>query len=131
MIVVDSSVWIDLFRQQENPAVHRLRDLAGSGTIIVGDLILLELLQGARDEARAATIEHHMRAFPIVPMMTVELAVVAARNSRALRSRGITIRKTIDLVIGTFCIEEGHMLLHRDRDFHPMAAHLGLQILAP
>lgn len=127
MIVVDSSVWIGLFRKEDTPAVRRLKGLAGSGTVLVGDLVLLELLQGARDEAHAAVIEDHLRMFPLAPMMDVDLAVTAARNYRKLRSLGVTMRKTVDLIVGTFCIERGHALLHQDRDFDPMERHLGLE----
>lgn len=129
MIVVDSSVWISLFRQESTPAARKLVDVASSGVVIVGDLILLELLHGARDDARAALIQRYLDAFPQTPMMSVELAVKGARNYRTLRRLGITVRKTTDLVIGTFCIEKGHALLHQDRDFDPMARHLGLRIV--
>ncbi len=130
MILVDSSVWISLFRQEDTAAVRKLADLASSGVIIVGDLVLLELLQGARDEARAALMERYLRAFPLVSMMSVDLAVAAAHNYRTLRRLGITTRKTVDLIIGTFCIEQGHTLLHQDRDFDPMVRHLGLRVVS-
>lgn len=94
----------------------------------MGDLILLEVLQGARDEGHAARIEGNLRRFQVVPMLDDKLAVQAARNYRMLRGIGITIRKTIDVVIGTFCIADGHSLLHDDRDFDPMVRHLGLQV---
>ncbi|MEF0939109.1 type II toxin-antitoxin system VapC family toxin [Rhizobium sp. BR 362] len=129
MIVVDSSVWISLLRDAETEAVRRLRNMMGAGPpdILVGDLILLEVLQGARGDRHAALIERNLRQFIVRPMLNDALAVKAARNYRFLRERGITIRKTIDVIIGTFCIEEGHVLLHDDRDFDPMAEHLGLQ----
>jgi predicted nucleic acid-binding protein len=130
MILVDSSVWISLFRQEDTAAVRKLADLASSGVIIVGDLVLLELLQGARDEARAALMERYLRAFPLVSMMSVDLAVAAAQNYRTLRRLGITTRKTVDLIIGTFCIEQGHTLLYQDRDFDPMVRHLGLRVVS-
>jgi predicted nucleic acid-binding protein len=97
--------------------------------ILVGDLIMTEVLQGARDEAHAARIERGLRAFGVVRMLDDALAVQAARHYRALRTRGITVRKTIDLLIATFCIARGHTLLHDDRDFAPMADHLGLRVL--
>ncbi|MBB3609132.1 PIN domain nuclease [Rhizobium sp. BK602] len=130
MIVVDSSVWIALLRETEAKAVDRLRSLiaAGPPNILVGDLILVEILQGARNEHHAALIERNLRQFTIRPMLNDALAVKAARNYRTLRKRGITVRKTIDVIIGTFCIEEDHLLLHDDRDFDPMAEHLGLQL---
>ena len=130
MIVVDSSVWIANIRDLDTVAVRRLRSIDhASEPVLVGDLILLEVLQGARNEEHAGRIEQALRQFPVEAMLDPELAVRAARNFRALRARGITVRKTIDVIIGTFCIERGHQLLHDDRDFLPMAAHLGLHVL--
>lgn len=129
MIVVDTSVWIDLFREVQSAKVGTLLALIEKEDILIGDLILLEILQGARDERHAGRLRQHMEAFAIAPMLNPDLAVTAARNHRHLRMNGITIRKTIDIVIGTFCIEGGHRLLHNDRDFLPMERHLGLRIL--
>jgi predicted nucleic acid-binding protein len=126
MIVVDSSVWIANLRNVDSAAVQRLRAVRDDDRIIVGDLILLEVLQGARDENDAARIERNLRQFQIVPMLSDNLAAQAARNYRLLRGRGVTVRKTADLIIGTFCIEHDHSLLHDDRDFLPMIEHLGL-----
>ncbi|QKK24175.1 type II toxin-antitoxin system VapC family toxin [Rhizobium hidalgonense] len=128
MIVVDSSVWITHLRGIESAARRRLQDIEDPLEILVGDVILLEVLQGARNERHAATIEASLRQFTIRPMLGESLAIRAARNYRLLRERGITVRKTMDLIIGTFCIQEGHSLLHDDRDFDPMAEHLGLRI---
>lgn len=131
MIVVDSSIWIAQLRGQTGSDVvtlHRLVEEADD-EILVGDLILLEVLQGARDDAHAARIERGLRRFPIVPMMSGDLAVLAARNYRLLRARGVTVRKTIDVVIGTFCLVGGHSLLHDDRDFDPMVDWLGLRVV--
>lgn len=129
MIVVDSSVWIGVLRGADTPAVVRLRDLVATADdqILVGDLILLELLQGARDEAHASRIERNLRRFQIAAMLSDATAVHAARNYRRLRTSGVTVRKTIDMIIGTFCILGRHALLHDDRDFEPMAAYLGLR----
>lgn len=130
MIVVDSSVWIAQLRGQATAPVLRLRALvADDDQLLIGDLILLEVLQGARDDAHAARIERALRAFAIAPMLDPTIAVEAARNYRLLRARGITVRKTIDMIIGTFCLLGGHVLLHDDRDFDPMAEHLGLRIV--
>ena len=132
MIVVDSSVWIATLRGMDRPAVRRLEGLAPdeSRRIVVGDMILLEVLQGARDEASAIRIEQILRAYPVVPMLNERLASAAAGHYRRLRRRGIMIRKTADMIIGTFCIDGNHELLHDDRDFVPMAEHLGLRVLA-
>jgi predicted nucleic acid-binding protein len=129
MIAVDSSVWIGHFRGAETRAVQRLNAAIDEDDIIVGDLVLLEVLQGARDDAHALQLERRLRKFQIEPMLGDDIAAKAARNSRTLRGRGITVRKTIDLVIATFCIERGHSLLHDDRDFDPLAAHLGLMVM--
>ena len=129
MIVVDSSVWIANLRNRDGVAVRKLRAIEAADEILVGDLILLEVLQGARDEGHAGLIEHRMRQFAIVPMLTDHLAVQAARHYRVLRQRGVTVRKTMDLIIGTFCLEHGHVLLHDDRDFVPMSEHLGLRAM--
>ncbi len=131
MIVVDSSVWISHLRGLDTPAVAALALLIDrdDDRILIGDLILLELLQGARDEIHAARIELGLRAYPIAPMLSPELAVAAARFYRALRSRGITVRKTADLIIGAFCLTHGHTLLHDDRDFDPMEAFLSLRVM--
>lgn len=128
MILVDSSVWIAHLRGYRTPAVARLEAAARREPLLIGDIILLEVLQGARDEADAARIERGLRRFALVPLLDADLAPRAARNYRKLRERGITIRKTADIIIGTFCIEHGHSLLHDDRDFAPMEEHLGLMI---
>ena len=105
----------------------KLEAAAGQGPLLVGDLILLEVLQGARSEAHAAQIERGLRQFDIAPLLDPDLAPIAARNYRKLRDLGVTVRKTADIIIGTFCIEHGHALLHDDRDFAPMEQHLGLK----
>lgn len=126
MIVVDSSVWIDFLNGRDAAHVRRLRAILGTDEIIVGDLMLCEVLQGLQDERAAGEVEALLRRFEIVPMAGNAIAVLAARNFRSLRRRGITVRKTIDLLIGTWCIENRRPLLHNDSDFRPMARHLGL-----
>jgi len=127
VIVVDTSVWIAHFRNEATSAVAKLRAIANPNDIIVGDLILLECLQGARDEAHAAQIEAALRAFQVEDMLGDQPAVEAARLYRTLRALGQTPRKTIDVIIGAFCIRRGYQLLHQDRDFGPMSVHLGLR----
>jgi predicted nucleic acid-binding protein len=126
VIVVDSSVWIDFLNGRNAPHVRRLRVLLGTDEIIVGDLMLCEVLQGLDSEREAQEVETLLRRFEIVPMVGDAIAAAAARNFRALRRRGITVRKTIDLLIGTWCIANDTPLLHNDGDFRPMARHLGL-----
>jgi predicted nucleic acid-binding protein len=129
MIVVDTSVWIDLFRGAQSAQVNALVALPEKEDILVGDLILLEILQGAMDEGHADRLMQAMSVFTPATMLNPALAIMAAQNYRRLRRLGITIRKTVDLVIGTFCIEGGHRILHNDRDFLPMEQHLGLRSL--
>ena len=126
MIVVDSSVWIDFFNGRNAPHVRRLSMVLGAEEVIVGDLMLCEVLQGLDGERAAQEVEALLRRFEIVPMAGDAIAVAAARNFRALRRLGITVRKTIDLLIGTWCIENRMPLLHNDGDFRPMARQLGL-----
>jgi predicted nucleic acid-binding protein len=126
LIVVDSSVWIDFLNGRNAPHVRRLRAVLGTDEVIVGDLMLCEVLQGLGSERAAREVEALLLRFEIVPMAGEEIAVIAARNFRSLRKRGITVRKTIDLLIGAWCIENRRPLLHNDSDFRPMARHLGL-----
>jgi predicted nucleic acid-binding protein len=126
VIVVDSSVWIDFLNGRNAPHVKQLRTIIGADEVIVGDLMLCEVLQGLDDERAAREVEGLMRRFEIVQMAGDAIAVRAAGNFRSLRRRGITIRKTIDLLIGTWCIENRRPLLHNDSDFQPMARYLGL-----
>jgi predicted nucleic acid-binding protein len=129
VILVDSSVWIAHLRGHRTPATAKLEDAVTREPLLIGDLILLEILQGARDEAHAARIEQGLRQYVVVPLLDGDLAPRVARNYRKLRALGITIRKTADIIIGTFCIEHRHALLHDDRDFEAMEAHLGLAVV--
>jgi predicted nucleic acid-binding protein len=114
VILVDSSVWIAHLRGHRTPATAKLEAAASREPLLIGDLILLEVLQGARDESHAARIERGLRRYTLVPLLDADLASRAARNYRTLRGLGITIRKTADIIIGTFCIEHRHSLLHAD-----------------
>ena len=127
MILVDSSVWIDLLNDVVTEQVRRLRALLPTTPLLIGDLILCEVLQGFRIEAQARLVERSLSRFEAVSLIDPELAVKAAANYRVLRRRGITVRKTIAVIIATYCIERGHSLLHSDRDFAPMERLLGLQ----
>lgn len=126
MIAVDTSVWIDFLNGRNAAHVQQLRAILGAEEVIVGDLMLCEVLQGLESERMAQEVEALLRRFEIVPMAGEAIAVAAAHNFRSLRRRGITIRRTIDLLIGTWCIENRAPLLHNDSDFRPMARHLGL-----
>ena len=105
-----------------------LRALFGREPLLVGDIVFLEVLHGASDDRHAARLARDLRAFDVVPMLGDVIAAQAARNYRTLRAKGITIRKVPDLIIGTYCIEQHHSLLHDDSDFEPMREHLGLLV---
>ena len=128
MILVDSSVWVDYFRGAETPQVEMLDGLFGRTRLAVGDLIVVEVLQGVRDEKEFNLVRKTLDVFTQVELAGHDIAVKAARNYRALRAMGITVRKTIDTIIATKCIEGGYTLLHSDRDFAPFADHLGLKV---
>ncbi|MGB3812492.1 MAG: PIN domain nuclease [Shinella sp.] len=128
MIVVDSSVWISALRGIATPQSLQLKTMPRARHILLGDIVLLEILQGAQNDMHAANLQKRLTEFAVVPMLTPEIAIKAAGNFRRLREKGVTIRKTADLIIGTFCIEHDYSLLHADRDFDPMAEHLGLRV---
>ncbi len=127
MIVVDSSVWIDFFNGVSSPEVERLDGLLGVTPLVIGDLILVEVMQGFRNERDVATARQLFRSLALLPMLSGSNAWKAAENYRQLRSRGITVRKTIDGIIATACIEANLPLLFSDRDFVPYVEHLGLE----
>ena len=126
MILVDSSVWIDFFRGTVTPQTERLDVLLGSELLVVGDLILAEVLQGFSSERDFNQARKLLTALDVVTLGGPEIAIQAARNFRTLRARGVTIRKTIDTLIATRCIESDYALLFSDRDFEPFVEHLGL-----
>jgi predicted nucleic acid-binding protein len=128
VILVDSSVWIDFFRGAETPQVALLDSLLGRSPLAVGDLIAAEVLQGIRDNREFKWVKQTLDAFDHIEIAGYALAVKASENYRALRELGITVRKTIDTLIATRCIEDGLTLLHADRDFQPFAQHLGLKL---
>ena len=128
MILVDSSVWIDYFRNADTGQTALLDSLFGRSPLLVGDLIAAEVLQGVRDEKEFRHVKRILDTFDHVDLCGYELAVKASENYRLLRSRGFTIRKTIDTVIATRCIEDGLTLLHSDRDFVPFVRELGLRV---
>lgn len=127
MILVDSSVWIDFFRGTVTPETERLDTLLGSELLVVGDLILAEVLQGFSSERDFNQARKLLTALDVVTLGGPEIAIQAARNFRTLRARGVTIRKTIDTLIATRCIESDYALLFSDRDFEPFVEHLGLR----
>lgn len=126
MILVDSSVWIDAFNGTDNAATRRLDELLGEQPLLIGDLILVEVLQGFRSQRDHDHALGLLSEFQCVDMLGREVALAAASNYRRLRRRGVAVRSTIDLIIATFCILGGHALLTSDGDFEALRSHLGL-----
>jgi hypothetical protein len=131
MILVDSSVWIDSYRGVQDAATIALRREILRSNVLVGDLILLEVLQGFRVDREYQLARSAMLSFDFCELCGQQVALAAAANYRLLRSKGITVRKTIDMVIGSYCIMHGIELLHTDRDFDPLQQHLGLAVYKP
>ena len=129
MILVDSSVWIDYFRGVATPQSDRLDALLGAEPLAIGDVILTEVLQGFTSERAFERALRLMTSLSVVEIGGSQIAIQAARNYRTLRARGVTVRKTIDTLIATRCIEDNHALLYSDRDFEPFVEHLGLQVV--
>jgi predicted nucleic acid-binding protein len=131
MVIVDTTVWIDYLRGLQNSQTDYFDRELGRQRFALTDLILCEILQGLRDEQASKRVLRELRQFELFETGGEELAVAAARNFRSLRKRGHTVRKTIDCLIATFCLREGHSLLHRDRDFDHFEKVLGLAVIHP
>ena len=129
MVLVDTSVWIDYFRGVLSPQTDRLHALLDEERIATGDLILTELLQGFRTKSQITAVQQILFRLEYYDLAGKTVALKAAENYRLLRKKGVTVRKTIDVIIGTFCIERNIALLHSDRDFDPMEQHLGLTVV--
>jgi predicted nucleic acid-binding protein len=127
VILVDTSVWIDYFRGVGTPEADKLDGFLGVEQVVIGDLILTEVLQGFISQREFNQGRKLMASIPLIPLVGEDIAVQAARNFRKLRTLGITVRKTIDTLIATSCIEKGFPLLFSDRDFDPFIQHLGLR----
>jgi predicted nucleic acid-binding protein len=127
VILVDSSVWIDFFNGRDSRETDLLALLLRRRVLLTGDLILVEVLQGFRQKQHMEEARRALLSLPCVDMVGNEVALASATNYRLLRRQGITARKTIDVIIATFCVRHGHVLLHADRDFEPMVDHLGLR----
>jgi predicted nucleic acid-binding protein len=129
LILVDSSVWIDYFNGATTPQADKLDGLLGREPLAIGDLILTEVLQGFTDDRDFVKARRLLTSLTIVQIGGPEIAIVAAQNFRYLHKRGVSVRKTIDTMIATRCIESGYDLLHSDRDFEPFVQHLGLRVV--
>lgn len=129
MVIVDSSVWIDYLHNTVNPQTDWLEEALGHRSIGLTNLILCEVLQGVRHENRFRLAQRTLLTLPVFDLAGTSLSIAAARNYRVLQRRGITIRRTIDCLIATFCIANNFALLHRDRDFDPFEQHLNLAVI--
>ena len=127
MILVDSSVWVDYFNGRITKETDYLDTCLGTEPVSIGDLILAEVLQGFRKDADYEAAKELMTSLTIYELLRTSLAVKTADNYRVLRRKGITVRKTADTIIATFCIEHGIPLLYSDQDFNPFVKHLGLK----
>ena len=128
MTLVDSSVLIDYFNGIKNLHTEELDKILGNEIVVSGDYILAEILQGFRNDSDFKVAKEYLQSFPCFNLCNETIAMKSAENYRLLRKKGKTIRKTIDLIIGTFCIENDIELLHNDRDFDPMEKFLGLKV---
>jgi predicted nucleic acid-binding protein len=131
MVIVDTTVWVDYFRGTRNPETDWLDVEMDRQRLGLTDIILCEVLQGVRDEATARSVERQLLKLQVFDAGGVDMARAAAQNFRTLRSRGHTVRKTIDCLIATFCLREHHSLLHRDRDFDVFEQLLDLSVVHP
>ena len=131
MLLVDTTVWVDYFNGRVSPHTDYLDQALSDQLILVGDLILAEILQGYRSEAEFERARLALGVFTQASLVSPEMAVQSARNYRILRQLGITVRKTIDCLIATYCIENNHTLLHTDHDFDGFEQYLGLQVIHP
>ncbi|MBI2319971.1 MAG: PIN domain nuclease [Betaproteobacteria bacterium] len=131
MILVDSSVWIDYFRGTATPQAEKLDSLLGTEPIATGDLVLTEVLRGFVSDRDFNQAKKLLTSLVVVDLAGRDIAIQAARNFRALRVLGVTVRKTIDTLIATRCIESRLTLLYSDRDFDPFVQHLGLRSALP
>jgi predicted nucleic acid-binding protein len=129
VVIVDTTVWVDYFQGVENPETEWLNGEIDRQRLGLTDIILCEVLQGVRADVVAKEVERRLLIFEVFDSGGVAVAREAARNYRALRSRGHTVRKTIDCLIATFCLRGQHSLLHRDRDFDPFEKFLELSVI--
>ncbi|MCU0977529.1 MAG: PIN domain nuclease [Steroidobacteraceae bacterium] len=128
MIVVDTSVWIDYFNGVPTPQAGVLDELLGTRVLAIGDLILAELLQGFATEQDARRALALLEPLEFLAMGGRDVAIQSAAHYRRLRRSGVTVRKTMDMLIGTYCLMHDHEILHSDRDFDVLAKHLGLKV---
>lgn len=131
MVIVDTTVWIDFLNGVQTPQTDWLDAEVEKQRLGLTDLILCEILQGVKTDEQATKTQRELTKFEVMPMRGIDLAVAAAQNLRKLRAEGRKVRKTVDCLIATFCLTDGHALLHSDRDFDPFEEILGLRVIHP
>jgi len=131
MVIVDTTVWIDYLRGNPTPQVEWLDMELTRQRLGITDIILCEVLQGVRDDRVFEKVRDALLCYEVFSTGGADLAVAAAENYRTLQKQGFTVRKTIDCLIATFCLQNRHILLHSDKDFEPFEKLLGLQVVHP
>jgi len=129
MVIVDTSAWVEYFRGGAPDVVEKVDRCLDRDVVGIGDLVYCEVMQGIRSPRARGEVSSLLLSLPRFEMVGFDMAEKSAANFRLLRSKGVTIRKTIDVLIGTFCAEHGLPLVHRDSDFDLMARHIGLEVL--
>jgi predicted nucleic acid-binding protein len=129
MVIVDTSAWVEYLQDGLAPVVKKVDDCLGQDLVGIGDLIYCEVMQGIRSSQQRGQVSSLLLSLPQFEMVGFGIAEKSAANYRLLRSKGVTIRKTIDVLIGTFCAEHGFQIVHNDSDFTLMAKHIGLDII--
>ncbi|MCK4425602.1 MAG: PIN domain nuclease [Deltaproteobacteria bacterium] len=129
MVIVDTSAWVEYFRNGFPTVVSKVDRCLDQDLVGIGDLVYCELMQGIRSSRHHTEISSLLLSLPHFNMVGFHIAEKSAANYRFLRSKGVTVRKTIDVLIGTFCAEHGFQIVHHDSDFNLMAQHIGLDII--
>ncbi len=129
MVIVDTSAWVEYFKNGKPDIVTKVDRCLEHDLVVIGDLIYCEVIQGIRLPRERTEVASLLLSLPHYDMVGFSIAEKSAFNYRLLRSKGVTVRKTIDVLIGTFCAENGFQLIHYDRDFDIMAPYIGLEII--
>ncbi len=129
MVIVDTSAWIEFLRGGAQDVVQKVDQCLDQDLVGIGDLVYCEVMQGIRSPQERSQVSALLLALPQFDMVGFGIAEKSAANYRFLRSKGVTVRKTIDVLIGTFCAENGHQIVHHDSDFDLMAKHIGLDVI--
>jgi len=129
MVIVDTSAWVEFFRNGLPTVVSKVDRCLDQDLVGIGDLVYCELMQGIRSPRHRTEVSSLLLSLPHFNMVGFHIAEKSAANYRFLRSKGVTVRKTIDVLIGTFCAEHGFQIVHHDSDFNLMAQHIGLDII--